>query len=71
MTQRSYVDDFRQDGGIPPRQSQRAGDTTVHSECNITCTRCGWNWTARIPSGTNKKVKITCPNCGFETVTGL
>jgi DNA-directed RNA polymerase subunit M/transcription elongation factor TFIIS len=71
MPQRNYVDDFRNDGGVPPRQSLRAGDTTTHVDVSITCTRCAYSWTPRLPNGSNKKVKIQCPNCGYETATGL
>lgn len=71
MLKRDYVDDFRQDGGIHPRQSLNPSDTTTHVVVTPTCTNCGHSITARVASGTNKKVKMRCPNCNFETATGL
>lgn len=72
MPMRNYVDDFRQDGGVFPKQSLKAGDTTTHVTLNLTCTFCGYAWAQQnVPFGTGKKVKVRCPNCGFETATGL
>lgn len=71
MPKRDYVDDFRQDGGVYPRQTLNPVDNTTHAVVTPACTSCGYVITARVASGTNKKTRIKCPNCGFETATGL
>jgi uncharacterized ferredoxin-like protein len=68
---RDYVDDFRQDGGVYPKRNLIPGNTTTHAVVSLTCTFCGYTFTANVASGTDKKVKTKCPNCNFETATGL
>lgn len=71
MAMRNFVDDFRQDGGVPPRQSLRTGDTTIHTVVTPTCPNCGYVNSANVASGTNKKTKMRCANCNYEIATGL
>jgi hypothetical protein len=68
---RNYVDDFRNDGGVPPKQSLAASVTNVHKALALTCSVCSYAWTPVVRQGSDPDKNVKCPNCGFRHSTGL
>jgi hypothetical protein len=68
---RDYIDDFRNDGGVTPKQSLSASVTNVHKPLALTCLVCGYAWSPVVRQGSDPDKYARCPNCNFRHSTGL